>query len=142
MLSRLLGSPLLAQATRYVISGGTAVAVLFLVLVLLVEFTPLSDVAASAIGFACGTAVNYTLQHRFVFNAERRHGLYLSRYLMVTAATMGLNSALFWFLDDVLGIFYAVSQALTLIVIVPLNFMINRSFTFAEMRPAAGGRCR
>ena len=36
-----------------------------------------------------------------------------------------------WVLSSGLGIFYLASQAITIGVIVPINFAINRSFTFA-----------
>ena len=37
-----------------------------------------------------------------------------------------------------LDVFYIVSQIITLGIIVPLNFIVNRSFTFADL--AAEGR--
>jgi putative flippase GtrA len=43
---------------------------------------------------------------------------------------MTLNTLLFWTLSSGLGVYYLASQMITIGVIVPINFTINRSFTF------------
>jgi putative flippase GtrA len=121
---------MLVQFTRYCVSGGAAVATHLAMLVVLVELASSPPVLASVLGFVCGTLVNYTLQHRFVFARSRGHGAYFPRYLAVTLGTMTLNTLLFWFLSSGIGIGYLASQMVTLGVIVPLNFMLNRSFSF------------
>jgi putative flippase GtrA len=78
--------------------------------------------------------VNYALQHRFVFNPDgRSHLLFFSRYVVVTLLTMALNVGLFWLLTSGLGMYYVLSQIITIGLIVPLNFVINRSYTFGEL---------
>ena len=122
---------LLAQIVKYGISGGAAAATLLAVLTMLVELAHLPKTMASAIGFACAVVVNYTLQHGFVFGRASGHAHYLRRYLAVTACTMALNAGLFWTLANGLGLLYLASQVITIAVIVPINFIVNRSFTFA-----------
>jgi len=122
---------------RYGLSGATAVATLLAVLTALVELAGSPATPASVVAFGCATLVNYSLQHSFVFGRSRGHALYLPRYLAVTSATMLLNALLFWTLASGVGVHYLASQALTLGVIVPINFVINRSFTFAAARSAA-----
>jgi putative flippase GtrA len=121
----------LAQFARYGIAGGAAVGVHLAVLVILVELAGSPAVMATVVGFACGTIVNYALQHRFVFSRCSGHGWYFPRYVAVTMATMALNTALFWALTSGLGVFYLASQVITIGIVVPVNFAINRSFTFA-----------
>jgi putative flippase GtrA len=130
-LHRLGRGGLLPQVVRYGISGSAAAATLLVVLTLLVEVVGVRETLASAIGFSCAVVVNYALQHSFVFVRARGHALYLPRYLAVTMATLALNTALFWSLSSGLGMFYLASQVITIGVIVPINFAINRSFTFA-----------
>lgn len=126
-----LDRKMLIQFTRYGLSGGAAVATHIAVLAALVELAGSPPVLASVLGFACATLVNYTLQHRFVFARSRGHGAYFPRYLAVTAGTMLLNTLLFWTLSSGLGIDYLASQVITIAAIVPINFAINRGFTFA-----------
>jgi putative flippase GtrA len=45
---------------------------------------------------------------------------------------MALNTALFWALSSELGVFYLTSQVITIGIVVPVNFAINRGFTFAS----------
>lgn len=130
-LDRILPRGVLSEVVRYGLSGTAAAVTLLAVLTLLVEVFGIMETLASAIGFACAVVVNYTLQHRFVFARARGHTLYFPRYLAVTMGTLALNTALFWVLSSGLGIFYLASQAITIGVIVPINFAINRSFTFA-----------
>ena len=126
---------LFRQFVYYGICGGIAAGVLLIVLAGLVELTGMPETLASAIGFACATPVNYGLQHRFVFKQNGRHGVFFARYVAVTLLTLGLNTALFWVLTEGVGVFYLLSQVLTVGTIMLVNFGLNRSFTFAT--PAA-----
>jgi putative flippase GtrA len=130
-----LAPGMLVQLTRYGLSGGAAVATHIALLVILIELASSPPIVASVLGFAGATLVNYTLQHRFVFSRSRGHASYFPRYLAVTLGTMTLNTLLFWTLSSGLGIYYLASQVITIGVIVPINFMLNRSFTF-RARPA------
>jgi len=130
-LVAVLDQRLLGQFTRYGLSGGAAAATHLAVLSILVELAGSPPVLASVVGFVCATLVNYTLQHRFVFFRSRGHGSYLPRYLSVTMGTMILNTLLFWTLSSAVGLDYLASQVITIGVIVPINFALNRNYTFA-----------
>lgn len=132
VLAGVFEQTLLTQFIRYGFSGGAAAVTHIAVLVALVELAGSPPTAASVIGFVCATAVNYALQHRFVFGRNRGHVTYLPRYLGVTAATMTLNTLMFWGLVNGLSVNYVLSQVLTIGFIVPINFAINRGFTFAR----------
>jgi putative flippase GtrA len=131
LLAGLPDRTILAQFARYGTSGAAAVAVHLALLVILVELAGSPAVVVSVVGFACGTIVNYAVQHRFVFFRSGGHRSYFPRYITVTLATMGLNTALFWLLSSGLGVFYLASQVITIGIVVPINFALNRSFTFA-----------
>lgn len=137
-MTETLDRALVLQFVRYGLSGAAAAATLLVVLVVLTEVVSAPSTLASALAFASAVPVNYALQHRFVFNKSSQHGRFFARYVGVTLLTMALNTALFWTLTTGLGVFYVVSQVITIGVIVPLNFVINRSFTFVDL--AADGR--
>ena len=119
------------QFLRYGLAGSAAAATHLAVPVLLTELAAAPSTLASALGFACAVLVNYALQHRFVFNpGSHRHVLLFARYVAVTLSTLALNVGLFWALTSGLGVFYVLSQIITIGVIVPLNFAINRGYTF------------
>jgi putative flippase GtrA len=124
---------LLLQICRYAVSGGAAAATHLAVLIALVEVFALPATPASAAGFAGAMPVNYLLQHHYVFHSASQHVVTFPRYLGVTLATLALNTLVFWLLAEMLGIFYVASQVLTICIIVPVNFVLNRLFTFASL---------
>lgn len=120
---------ILVQFTRYGLSSVATIATQLALLVILIELAGSSPIVAPVLGFAGATFVSYMLQHRFVF--ARSHGWHFPRYLAATPATLALNTLLFWTLARGAGIAHLASQALTIGVSVPLDFTLNRSFTFA-----------
>jgi putative flippase GtrA len=132
-MRRPLARATLLQFLRYGLAGGAAAATQLAVLVLLTELARTPSTLASAVGFGCAVPVNYALQHRFVFNRSRRHLLYFPRYVSITLLTLALNTGLFWLLTDGLGLFYVASQVVTIGLIVPLNYALNRYITFTDL---------
>ena len=121
----------------YLASGGTAVLVWYAVLIGLVELFDTNKTLASVIGFAVGMPVNYILQRRFVFKASGPDRLYFPRYVAVTLATMGLNALMFWSLVEVVGLNYLVGQTISTGLVVVVNYLVNRTYTFAKIKEAA-----
>lgn len=116
-------------------AGSIAAATHLVVLVGLTEMVGLAESLASAIGFCCATPVNYLLQHRYVFSSKALHRKAFSRYLAVTLATLGLNVALFYVLLKAVNLHYVVIQIFVIGVLFVVNFLINRTYTFAATRP-------
>ena len=134
-MRRALDRDTLLQFLRYGLAGGAAAATQLAVLVLLTELGRTPSTLASAVGFGCAVPVNYALQHRFVFNRSSQHLLFFPRYVSITLLTLGLNTGVFWLLTAGLGLFYVASQVVTIGLIVPLNYVLNRWFTFGELSP-------
>jgi len=120
------------QFVRYTLAGGAAVVTHLAVLSLLVELTPINKMLASAIGFVCAIPVNYLLQHRFVFHSSGTHGIRFVRYIVVTLSTMILNVLSFWILAEILIVYYVTAQLLTMGLVFTMNFVLNRTYTFAD----------
>ena len=120
-----------SEVFRYLISGGTAFLVLMLVLIFLVEVFNFNEVLATAIGLLCATPVNYLLQKRFVFRCQAPAGKSFVIYCVVTIATMMLNVELFYLILKYSGRHYTICQAITTGIIVVLNYIVNRHFTFS-----------
>jgi putative flippase GtrA len=116
------------------VAGSIAVATHLVVLVGLTEIAGLAESLASGIGFCCATPVNYYLQHRYVFSSTNRHLAAFSRYLAVTLAVLGLNVVLFHLLLKTTPLHYVVVQIVVIGVLFVVNFLVNRSYTFAPTR--------
>lgn len=120
------------QFIKYLFSGGSAVLVHLLVLWVGVEFLDIPHVFSSFIGFCVGTAVNYCLQHAFVFKKTGDHLFYFKKYLIVTVLMQGVNVSLFWLLLSYTNIQYIIAQILTIGVIFICNYIINAKYTFKD----------
>ena len=117
---------------RYLVSGGTGAFIHFSILTALVALFGVDPVVSTTIGFIIGSMVNYTLQYHWTFSADGPHHVMLTRYAMVTTATMILNGQLFWLLTSKLGMHYLLAQLIVTGIIVVVNFLINKHYTFAS----------
>ena len=115
---------------RYGLSGGTAAAVHFGVLTVLVELAELRPVFASAVGFMCGLVVSYTLQRRWVFVTDLAHRSTLPRFLVVIGMGLALNSAVLWLGTEYLDHHYALVQLAAFVVVPFNNYLLNSLWTF------------
>ncbi len=115
---------------RYSISGAVAAVVHFGLLIILVEFTATNPTLASASGFCAAIFVNYTLLYHYAFRADGPHGVMFTRYVIVTVAMLGVNTLIFWILNEHQNVPYLLSQVVATGVVVMLNFNINRLYTF------------
>jgi putative flippase GtrA len=119
------------QFARYFVSGCAALGVQLAVLEGLLALRLLPPVPSSAVGFVLACAVNFTLQRQWVFRSERAVGAAGLRYVLVTAAMLGVNVAIFALLDAPIGLPPWLAQSLTTASVFILNFFCNRRFTFA-----------
>jgi putative flippase GtrA len=107
----------------------------FTVLWILVEWFGVYPTYASAIGFCVAMFVNYSLQYYWTFRAKGPHGVLFSRYLAVTLAMLGVNTLIFWLLNESAGVPYLVAQVVATGCVMFLNFTINRRYTFVHGSP-------
>ena len=120
----------LPQFARYVMSGGLATGVHYIVLVALVESSLLAPVPAAMLGAACGALVAYTGNRRFTFDSRARHRTALPRFLLVAASGVALNGALVAAGTAKLAWHYLAAQVAATIVVVTVTYQLNRRWTF------------
>jgi putative flippase GtrA len=116
---------------RYIAAGSIAVAVHYLVLVLLVEGSAIDPTLASSSGFAVGVVVNYYIQYHWTFRSTGPHGKRFPIFVAAALAMLGLNAVLFWGLHEHAGMNYLVAQAVAILAVFSVNFVINSRYTFA-----------
>lgn len=123
---------------RYTVAGSMAAVAHFTVLWILVEWFGVYPTYASAIGFCVAIFVNYSLQYYWTFRAKGPHGVLFLRYLVVTLLMLGVNTLIFWTLNEAMGIYYLVAQVVATGCVMILNFTINRHYTFVYTSPLRG----
>lgn len=115
---------------RYGVAGACAAITHLLIFELLLRFTAVEILLASAIGFIFAIAVNYPLQYFWTFQSSSAHGQAFGRYLAVTMLMLAANIWLMYLLLPLLPIPPTLCQALVIVIVFIINFLFNRSFTF------------
>jgi len=126
---------ILRQAIAFLGVGAFATVCHYAVLVTLVETHLLTVVPASAVGALVGAIVGYQLNYRFAFNADTPHRNTISRYLIVAAVALGVNTVLMAVLHGAGALPYLIAQVITTGLVFALTFTAHRTWTFKSERP-------
>jgi dolichol-phosphate mannosyltransferase len=90
-----------------------------------------SPYAAVPLGFVINTMWNFTLNRRWSFPASGRPlADELKRFCVVALTTLAGNYIVLWLLHDVAGIASVPSQALAILIIVPIGYLGQRYWAF------------
>lgn len=117
---------------KYLVAGGLSAGLWTVILVVGVELFSVSPVIASATGFVIGSFLNYTLQYFWTFKAAGAHRVMATRYAVVTLTMMGVNLLILSSLIDLAGVPYFYAHLAATGVVVFLNFIVNKTYTFAS----------
>lgn len=117
------------QFAKFVVVGGGATAVQYLVLVALMELTVLAPVVSAALAYLAGAVANYGGNYYFTFNSRVQHWRSISRFALVVMVGLGVNTLVFWAGLKVLP-HYLLAQILATGVTLLVNFALHRQFTF------------
>ena len=116
------------QFLLYGLVGSSAALVQMGLLFLYVELLGLRPLAASTLALAFSIAFNYCLQRRITFQSSAKHHIAGPRFFGIAVTTLGANAAIFSML---LGhVPYLAAQAITIALIFPINFQLNKRLTF------------
>lgn len=127
------------QATRFLLSGGTAAATEFLTFLIFKSF--MSVFWAALLSFCCGLVVSYTLNSRFVFAAlEKRDRKQASKqfvqFLILAGANAFISSTAVNFLRDPLGS-AVIAKAVMMICVAVWNYFIMKLVIFSDHKNEA-----
>jgi len=102
-----------------------------------VEVFGLHPVAASAIGFVVALVTQYLLNNALVFRAGPPGLAQFIRYALVSIGGLALNLGIMYTVVEILRWPYQAGIAIAILVVTPINFLLNRDWSF---RQAAGQR--
>ena len=114
----------------YVGAGGIATASHYATVIAGVEGLHLEPVVATTIGFCVGAVVKYWLNYTAAFASRAPHGRALARFVVALFAFLLLNTALFWVLQEKLGVYYLLAQAITTVALIPPGYLLHRAWVF------------
>lgn len=117
---------------RYAVSGGTATAIHYTILVLLVELAGADETLSTTVGYFLSGIVHYLLLYHWAFRSSVRHRKATIRFFLLAVCTLCLNSAIFWILFELAGLWYLFAQLVTTGLILSITFTVNSRYTFAR----------
>ena len=115
---------------RFLIVGGIATLIQYIVLIWTVERWHWNAVLASSLGYILSAIANYLLNYYFTFRSGRRHGVAAARFAIVAAAGFALNALLMELLAVKLHVPYVLSQVLATAGTLTWNYWANSKWSF------------
>jgi putative flippase GtrA len=120
------------QFLLYCIIGASGVSLDFGIYSLLVKTRLLDYQAANAVGYASGTLLSFILNVKFNFRVTDRLALRLAGFFSVAFLGWLASAALLQLLVGHCGFDKYVSKFATLVVVVLLQYNLNRRFSFRK----------
>ncbi|WP_411148270.1 GtrA family protein [Streptomyces sp. A30] len=121
----------LRQLVSYTLIGGSGVALDFVVFLLLHNLTGMDEQLANALSTTLGIANNFALNALFTFERRDRIVLRFLRFYAVGLTGIVLTNLLFLVFTDGLGIDANLVKAGSLPLVLALQFVLNRKWSFA-----------
>jgi Predicted membrane protein len=122
------------QMFRYMLVGGTAFCVDFLLLFLCTDVLGLHYLISAGIGFICGMVVNYILSVHWVFNQRRFNNRVSELFIFMVIGGIGLvlTSLLMWVFTDKVHLHYLLSKIITTVIVLFWNFGARKAILFSR----------
>ena len=121
----------LRQLVRYTLIGGSGVALDFAVFLLLHNLAGMDEQLANALSTTLGIANNFVLNALFTFERRDRLVVRFLRFYAVGLTGIVLTNLLFLAFTDGLGIDANLVKAASLPLVLALQFVLNRKWSFA-----------
>ncbi len=121
----------LRQLLSYTLIGGSGVALDFVVFLLLHNLAGMDEQLANALSTSLGIANNFVLNALFTFERRDRTLVRFLRFYAVGLTGIVLTNLLFLVFTDGLGIDANLVKAGSLPLVLALQFVLNRKWSFA-----------
>lgn len=120
---------------RFLLVGGSATALHYLIMALLVGLLGFAPGTGSAAGYSLSTLYNYWANARFTFAGRHSHAHSLPRFLATALAGLGINQLVLLGLIH-LGLPIALAQILATACVLVWNYFINALWAFRTRHPS------
>lgn len=117
------------QFILYCLCGGTGVCTDMLVYYFAIQ-AGMGVQGANALGYMAGTLISFILNRVITFGVRDQAGKRLALFFMVAGLGYLASSCLLWLMVSGIGLDKFLAKALTLPLVVALQFGLNRKITF------------
>lgn len=125
------------KVARYIVSGGSGAVVDLFCLYAFVEWFGIWYVLAAILAFIIAFFVSFSLQKFWTFKDMELNGIHVqaTRYFIVSAANLAMNTLLMYLFVEIAGMHYLISQLITGAVLAVSSFFIYSKFVFIRTPP-------
>lgn len=120
---------MLNHMIRFVIVGGSATLLQFMLLFAFIEFAHMQEVLASAVSFALSAIYNYLMNYYFTFASDKSHRETLWKFVIVASLGLVINSSSFALLLLIMP-HYMVAQIGATAITLVVNFLLHKIWIY------------
>lgn len=130
MINKIKDNKLLLQIFKFLIVGGTATVIDFIVLFILKEFIGLNEIVANTISFTVSVIYNYIASVKWVFDVDKDKNKSKQFITFITFSIIGLllNNLILWICIDKLSIYYLIGKVIATGLVMVFNFITRKMF--------------
>jgi putative flippase GtrA len=114
----------------YCIVGGIATGMHYVVMVALIKWGGMTEIAATCIGYTSGAIVKYPLNHGLVFDSDEPHRQAIPKFVAACVIGFLMNAVVFAALFQVFPKYYMIAQVLTTGIVLFVNYLLARYWIF------------
>lgn len=118
------------EVLKYLTSGGIGVASDFLILWLLVEYTPLYLLISVSIASVLSTIINYIIQKIWTFRSHVDIGTSFIKYSIVFSWNYFFTLGFMYYTVEVMDLYYLTMKAITYIFITLWTYFLYKYFVY------------
>ena len=129
-MKELKNNKLLLQIFKFIVVGGTATVIDFVVLFILKEFIGLNEIVANTISFTVSVIYNYIASVKWVFDVDQDKNKSKQFITFIIFSIIGLliNNLILWICIDKLSIYYLIGKAIATGIVMVFNFITRKMF--------------
>lgn len=104
----------------------------YITLFLLVQSLEFDPVFSTTMGFIVGAIINYHLNYKFTFQSNKSHREAIIKFFIIAILSGMLNSYMMFLGLKLTTLNYFIIQLVSTAMVLVLNFIFNKIWTFAE----------
>lgn len=130
MLAKIKNNKLLMQIVKFIIVGGIATIIDFVLLYILKEFVGINEIVSNTISFTISLIYNYIASIKWVFDVDNNKNQNKQFVTFVVFSFIGLfiNNLILWICIDKFSINYLLGKVIATGIVMIFNFVTRKRF--------------
>lgn len=130
MLDKVKNNKLIVQIFKFLLVGGTATVIDFIIFFLLHEILSVNTLVANVTSFSLSLIYNYFISILWVFetdkDASKKQQFII--FLVFSLMGLGINTAIVYFCTDILKLYSMIGKIIATAIVMVFNFVTRKIF--------------